>query len=182
MLNVLLLERDGATRAAVKAVLEDHAVGVVSARSTERALELCKTPPLRLDALVLGPSLLEPGLRGFLGRVFSLRPALRVLALTAGNLDPAGGSTMTPLAVCWALESVGCEYSLLDHPWTGPRLHRCLEELLGGWLETSGGETSQKELAQDGLPERNPSPSWLRRGDGSGSSAKDQGADDESAG
>lgn len=130
-MKVLLVERDGARRASLKTVLENRAVGVVSVRSAGRALELCSTPNLRFDALVLGPSLLEAGLASFIGRALSLRPALRLLVLAAGNLEPPGDSTMTPLSVCWSLERTGCEYSLLADPWTGPRLHECLRELLG---------------------------------------------------
>lgn len=167
--KVLLLERDGATRAVVKALLENFAVGVVSARSSGRALELCSTPHLRFDALVLGPSLLEAKLDSFLGRVLSLQPALRVLVLTSADLDPAGGSALTPLSVCWALERIGCEYSLLDDPWTGPRLHLYLQELLGARLRTGALEACREAPAQDRFPEGDRCPSSLRRRPRSGS-------------
>jgi hypothetical protein len=128
--KVLLLERDGVTRATAKVVMESLDVGVVSARSAGRALDLLATPHLRFDALVLGPSVLDAEVCGLLVRALSRKPALRVLALTVGDRRPAGGS-MTPLAICWALERGGCEYSLLDDPWTRPRLRQCLDELLG---------------------------------------------------
>lgn len=148
-LKILLTENDGRTRAAVKAALENLGVGVISARSAARALDLCNPAHLRFDVLVLGPSLLDLGLSGFLGRALSVQRALRVLVLTAGNLDAADGSTMTPLAVCWALEGIGCEYSLLDDPWTGPRLYRCLQELLARPWEPAVYRNSANEAEED---------------------------------
>jgi hypothetical protein len=163
VMKVLLLERDRATRSDVKVLLESVGVGVVSARSSGRAVDLCNTPHLRFDALVLGPSLLDPGLGGLLGRILSAQRALPVLVLTGDDPGLARGSTMTPLSVCWVLERAGCEYSLLDAPWTGPRLHQCLNELLEGRLRTGGLEARQKHTAQDPVPERTKCPSWLCR-------------------
>ena len=160
--KVLLTESDGLTRAAAKAVLENLGVGVISARSAARALDLCNAPHLRFDVLVLGPSLLDPGLDSFLKRVVTFQKALRVLVLIAGNLDPAGGSTMTPLAVCWALERIGCEYSLLDDPWTGPRLLRCLQELLARSCEPVAYEHASKGAEEDRFPGGTQRPSRMR--------------------
>jgi hypothetical protein len=128
--KVLLTESDDRTRAAAEVVLEDLGVAVISARSATRALDLCNSAQFRFDVLVVGPSLFDGGLESFLGRALSVQKTLRVLALTAGNPHHAGGPTMTPLAVCWSLERLGCAYSLLDAPWTGPRLRQCLQELL----------------------------------------------------
>jgi hypothetical protein len=128
--KVLLLEEDRPTLTGVKATLESLGVGVISARSTARALDLCSAPHLRFGVLVLGPSLLDSGLGSLLERVLPLQGGIRVLVLTQGNSGPSKGSTMTPLAICWALECSGCEYSLLDDPWTGARLQGCLQELL----------------------------------------------------
>jgi hypothetical protein len=134
-LTVLLLEPKGILRVALKGALESLSVGVISARSAGRALEFCSTPHLRFGALVLGPSLLELALDTFVGRLLSVRKRLHVLALIAGEPPRAGESRMTPLAVCWTLERLGCPYSLLEEPWTGARLHPCLEELLGRSFE-----------------------------------------------
>ena len=160
--KVLLTESDGLTRAAAKAVLENMGIGVISARSAARALDLCNAPHLRFDVLVLGPSLLDPGLDMSLKRVLSLQPGLRVLALTAGNRDPAAGSRMTPLAVCWALERIGCEYSLLDDPWTGPRLLQCLQELLARSCEPVAYEHASQGAEDDRFPGGTQRPSRMR--------------------
>ena len=129
-MKVLLAESDGRTLGAAEVILENLGIGVISARSAAQALDLCYVAHLRFDVLVLGPSLLDSGLDSFLGRALSVQKTLRVLVLIAGSPHLAGGSTMTPLAICWSLERIGCEYSLLDAPWTAPRLHQCLEELL----------------------------------------------------
>jgi CheY-like chemotaxis protein len=134
-LTVLLLEPDGTVRAALKSALEELSTGVISARSAARALEFCKTAHLRFGALVVGPSLLDASLDTSLLRILSVRKELRVLALIAASLVPPDGSRMPPLAVCWALERLGCSYSLLDEPWTGARLRECLQELLGRSFE-----------------------------------------------
>lgn len=160
--KVLLLERDGPTLAAVKVALENLGVGVISAQSAARAVNLCSSPHFRFDVLVLGPSVLDPGLGSLLGRVLSSQTVLRVLVLTAGNLGPAGSSTMTPLAVCWALERTGCEYSLLDDPWTRPRLHRCLQELLERAYEPAAHGYVTKGAVDGPIPGGNQCPTWLR--------------------
>jgi hypothetical protein len=134
-LTVLLLEPDRTLRAALKTAFEELSTGVISARSATRALEFCKAAHLRFGALVVGPSVLDISLDTLLLHILSLRKELRVLALVAGSLVPPNGSRMTPLAVCWALERLGCRYSLLDEPWTGARLRECLQELLGHSFE-----------------------------------------------
>lgn len=134
-LTVLLLEPDGSMRVALKNALKSLSVGVISARSTGRALEFCSTPHLRFSALVVGPSLFDAAPDSSLRPVLAVRKGLRVLGLIAGRLAPAGDTRMTPLGVCWALEGLGCQYSLLEEPWTGARLHPCLRELLGRSFE-----------------------------------------------
>jgi hypothetical protein len=157
--KVLLTESDDRTRAAAEVVLENLGVGVIAARSAARALDLCNAAHLRFDALVLGPSLLDCGLDSFLRRVISVQKTLRVLALTAGDPHLAGGSTMTPLAVCWALERIGCEYSLLDAPWTGLRLHECLQELLARPCARVASEHLAKGAEDARFPGRTQCPS-----------------------
>ena len=160
--KVLLTESDGRTRGAAEVVLENLGIGVISARSAARALDLCNVAHLRFDVLVLGPSLLDSGLGSFLGSVLSLQKTLRVLVLTAGSPHLPGGSTMTPLAVCWALECIGCEYSLLDAPWTAPRLRQCLQELLARPCAPVASEHVAKGAENDRYPGGTEYPSPVR--------------------
>jgi CheY-like chemotaxis protein len=160
--KVLLTESDDRTRAAAEVVLEDLGVAVISARSAARALDLCNAAHLRFEVLVVGPSQLDGGLESFLGRVLSVQKTLRVLALTAGNRHHAGGPTMTPLGVCWSLERLGCEYSLLDAPWTGPRLHQCLQELLARPYAPVAFEHVAKGSEDDRFPVGTQRPSPVR--------------------
>jgi hypothetical protein len=146
----------------VEAVLENLGAGVISARSAARGVNLCSIPNLRFDALVLGPSLLDPGLGSLLERVLSVQAAVRVLVLTAGNSDPAGSSTMTPLSLCWALECTGCEYSILDAPWTELRLQGSLQELLARTCKSVAYGHVAKGDEDDCFPGEAQCPSWLR--------------------
>ena len=90
-MKVLLLERWRNARGR-EGRLAEPGRGVVSARFTGRALDFCNTQHLRFDVLVLGPSLLEPGLGGFLGRVLQNPPVVYSTSIPEAGSSAIGGA------------------------------------------------------------------------------------------